>query len=140
VTLDPQVRKVSAACSGLFFEVSSQYNQPSKGVYDQIDQLRVVTRRETLHGAASALEPVAAGMGVTLGYTVADYLQQYAAPQRHRQPIPHHTWDALLEHTHHPTDATRLAQAATNRLLYTYALPLLHQSADAGDARHRSSI
>lgn len=31
--LDPQVRKVSAACSGLFFEVSSQYNQPSKGVY-----------------------------------------------------------------------------------------------------------
>jgi hypothetical protein len=31
--LDPQVRKVSAACSGLFFEVSFQYNQPSKGVY-----------------------------------------------------------------------------------------------------------
>jgi hypothetical protein len=82
---------------------------------------------ETLHGAASALEPVAAGMGVTLGYTVADYLQHYATPQRHRQPIPHHTWNALLTHTHNPTDATRLAQAATNRLLYTYALPLLHQ-------------
>jgi predicted negative regulator of RcsB-dependent stress response len=88
---------------------------------------------ETLHGAASALEPVAAGMGVILGYTVADYLQHYAAPQRHRQPIPHHTWNALLTHTHNPTDATRLAQAATNRLLYTYALPLLHQSADTGD-------
>ena len=34
MTLDPQVRKVLAACSGLFFEVNSQYNQPSKGVYD----------------------------------------------------------------------------------------------------------
>jgi predicted negative regulator of RcsB-dependent stress response len=88
---------------------------------------------ETLHGAASALKRVAAGMGVTLGYTVADYLQHYATPQRHRQPIPHHTWNALLKHTHNPTDATRLAQAATNRLLYTYALPLLHQSADTGN-------
>jgi predicted negative regulator of RcsB-dependent stress response len=88
---------------------------------------------ETLHGAASALEPAAADMGVTLGYTVADYLQHYATPQRHRQPIPHHTWDALLTHTHNPTDATRLAQAATNRLLYTYALPLLHQSANTGN-------
>jgi hypothetical protein len=29
-----QVSKVQATCSGLFFEVSSQYNQPSKGVYD----------------------------------------------------------------------------------------------------------
>jgi hypothetical protein len=36
VTLDPQVRKVSTACSGLFFEVSSQCIWPSKGVYDSV--------------------------------------------------------------------------------------------------------
>jgi hypothetical protein len=34
---------------------------------------------------------------------------------------------------HRPTSGTPQAQAATNRLLYTYALPLLHQSADTGD-------
>jgi hypothetical protein len=30
---DPQLRKVQAACSGLFFEVNSKYTWQSKGVY-----------------------------------------------------------------------------------------------------------
>ena len=95
---------------------------------------------EPLNGAAATLEPVAAGMGEILGYTVADYLLQYAAPKRHRQPIPHHTWDALLTHTHVSADAARIGQAATNRILYCYALPLLWRSADAGDFQAAESL
>ena len=88
-----------------------------------------------LHGAVSALESVAAGMGEIRGYTVADYLLQYAAPKRHRQPIPRPAWDALLIHTNDPTDASCIGRAASNRLLYSYARPLLHRSANAGDSQ-----
>src|SRR5690349_20084879 len=52
----------------------------------------------TLHGATAALEPVAAGMGTVRGYTVADYLQEYAGKERRRERVPTTTWRALLLH------------------------------------------
>jgi tetratricopeptide (TPR) repeat protein len=90
---------------------------------------------KSLHGAVSALRPVTAGMGIIVGYTVADDLLQYATPKRHRQLIPRHTWDALLTHTHDPADAGRIGRAASNRLLYSYALPLLRRGAAAGNSQ-----
>lgn len=50
MTLDPQVRKVQAACSGLFFEVNSEYTWPSKGVYDS--DRSTAARRQTAHTAS----------------------------------------------------------------------------------------
>lgn len=45
---------VSAACSGLFFEVSSQYIWPSKGVYDsaQIDHRNATVPTRLTHRLA----------------------------------------------------------------------------------------
>lgn len=74
-----------------------------------------------LRGAASVLEPAAGiGMGQLIGYTVADYLQQYAAPLRHRDPIPVSLWDAMVGSAK-ADDLERVADAAQHRLLYRIA-------------------
>ena len=85
-----------------------------------------------LHGAAAALAPAGTRMGQITGYTVADYLLQYASRERGTARPPASTWDALLIHVHHPADARRLAGSARNRLLYRYARPLYRY---AGDVR-----
>jgi hypothetical protein len=86
-----------------------------------------------LHGAAAALSAAGAGMGQVMGYTVADYLIQYASQERRYAPVPASTWDAVVSHTRDPADATRLASSAGNRMLNRYAIPLYHRAADAGD-------
>ena len=77
-----------------------------------------------LHGAAAALSPAGAGMGQVAGYTVADYLIQHASRERRYARVPASTWDAVLSHIRDPADAARLADSASNRLLYRYAIPL----------------
>ena len=90
---------------------------------------------EKLHGAAAALSPAGVGvMGRVAGYTVADYLLQYASRERRSARVPANTWDALLSHIRDPADAARLARSAEGRLLYRYAIPLYRLAADAGDA------
>jgi thioredoxin-like negative regulator of GroEL len=89
---------------------------------------------EKLHGAAAALSPAAGGMGRVAGYTVADYLLQYASRERRSARVPASTWDALLSHIRDPADAVRLARSAESRLLYRYAIPLCRLAADGGDA------
>jgi len=86
-----------------------------------------------LHGAAAALAPAGAAMGQTDGYTVADYLLQYASRERRAARVPASTWDALLGHVRDPADTARLAGSAQGRLLYGYAIPLYRHAADAGD-------
>ena len=88
---------------------------------------------EELHGAAAALSPTAAGMGQIAGYTVADYLIQYASGERGYEPVPASTWDAIVSHIRDPADAGQLAGSAEYRLLYRYAIPLYRLAADAGD-------
>jgi hypothetical protein len=88
---------------------------------------------EKLHGAAAALAPAGTTMGQLTGYTVADYLLQHASRERRHVRAPASTWDALLTYVRDPADAARLAQSASKRLLYRYALPLFRHAADAGD-------
>jgi hypothetical protein len=57
--LTPQVSKVQAACSGLFFEVSSQYNQPSKGVHDSWVYDLAVVQDRAVYGQTTDLRPPA---------------------------------------------------------------------------------
>ena len=87
-----------------------------------------------LHGAAAALSPAGAGiMGRVVGYTVADYLIQHANRERRYAFVPASTWDAIISHIRDAADATRLADSASNRLLYRYAIPLYRHAADGGD-------
>ena len=86
-----------------------------------------------LHGAAAALSPAGSGMGQVDGYTVADYLIQYASRERRTARVPASTWDALLIHIPDPTDASRLADSARGRLLYGYAVPFYRHAAEAGE-------
>jgi hypothetical protein len=86
-----------------------------------------------LHGAAAALSPAGTGMGQVAGYTVADYLIQHASRERRTARVPASTWDAALASIRDPADTARLAEAARNRLLYRYAIPLYRHAADTGD-------
>ena len=86
-----------------------------------------------LRGAAAALTPAGAGMGKVAGYTAADYLIQHASRERRYARLPASTWDALVSHVRDPDDAARLADSASNRLLYRYATSLYQRAANAGD-------
>jgi hypothetical protein len=68
------------------------------------------------------------------GYTVADYLHQYATRDRRVARVPASTWDAMLSHVRDSGDAVRLAGSAAGRMLYRYAIPLYRHAADAGDS------
>ena len=91
---------------------------------------------EELHGASAALAPApaGAGMGQIAGYTVADYLIQYASGERGSARVPASTWDAIVSHICDPADAARLADSAEYRLLYRYAISLYRHAAGDGDA------
>jgi hypothetical protein len=86
-----------------------------------------------LHGAVAALSPVGADMGQVAGYTIADYLIQHASRERRYMRVPASTWDAALSYIRDPADAARLADSASNRLLYRYAIPLYDLAAGGGD-------
>jgi hypothetical protein len=93
-----------------------------------------------LHGAAAALAPTATGMGQIDGYTVADYLLQHARRERRAVRVPASTWDAVLTHIRDPADASRLADEAEGRLLYSYAIPLYRRAAAAGDGNAAGKV
>jgi predicted negative regulator of RcsB-dependent stress response len=86
-----------------------------------------------LHGAASALAPVAVGMGVAAGYTVADYLVQHARRVRRTARLPAEAWQALVEHIHHVDDIDRLIANARWRMRFRYLEPLHRKQAGTGD-------
>ena len=92
-----------------------------------------------LHGAAAALNPAGVSMGRVVGYTVADYLIQHTSRKRHPARVPASTWDAILSHIRDPADAARLADSASNRLLYRYAIPLYRQAVNANDDHHAAA-
>jgi hypothetical protein len=98
---------------------------------------------EKLHGAAAALSPAGTGMGrmgQVAGYTAADYLIQHASQERRDERVPAGTWDAVLSHIRDPGDTARLADSASNRLLYRYAIPLYRHAADAGHGLAASEL
>jgi hypothetical protein len=98
-----------------------------------IDDQALAYATGKLHGATAALSPAGAGMGQVAGYSVADYLLQHASQERRNARVPASTWDAILSHTADLGDAARLADSASSRLLYRYAIPLYRPVADAGD-------
>ncbi|MFJ2029023.1 hypothetical protein [Streptosporangium sp. NPDC087985] len=89
-----------------------------------------------LRGAAAALAPVADPdrMGQTTGYVVADYLQQRATRDRRLVEVPAKCWQALVEYLSDPSDRARVGEAASNRVLFRYAEPLLCSGGQAGAA------
>ena len=89
---------------------------------------------EELRGAIRALQPIAPASGTGIaGYQVASYLIQHATVERRSALVPASFWDAILSHVHDPADAVRLADSASGRELYDYAIPLYRRAADAGD-------
>jgi hypothetical protein len=96
-------------------------------------ELAMAYAAEKLHGAVAALSPVGAGMSQIAGYTVADYLIQFASRERRSVRMPATTWESILSHVGDPADAARLADSARDRLLYCYAVPLYRHAADVGD-------
>ena len=90
----------------------------------------------TKHGkgtTAPLLPHPGATLGEINGYTVSDYLNQYASRERRSARVPASTWDAAIGNISDPADAARLAASANNRLLYRYATPLYRLAADVGD-------
>jgi hypothetical protein len=69
-------------------------------------------------------------MGQVAGYTAADYLIQHASRERRTSRVLASTWDALLSHLRDPAHASRVADSASNRLLYRYTIPLYRHAAD----------
>jgi hypothetical protein len=100
---------------------------------DWIDQALAYATADVLHGRVAALNPVAAGINQTAGYTAADYLVQYAAEHRRFERVPTSTWEAIVEYVTGARDASGLARRAYNRALYRYAAPLFERAGDAGD-------
>ncbi|MGI5293073.1 HD-GYP domain-containing protein [Nonomuraea polychroma] len=90
---------------------------------------------DTLKGAAAALAPIASptAMGKVSGYLVADYLRQHVGHQRRSLDVPATCWQALVDHVTDPSDQTRIAEAAQNRLLDQYAEPLYRKAFHTGD-------
>ncbi|WP_157437877.1 hypothetical protein [Actinoplanes subtropicus] len=85
-----------------------------------------------LHGAASTLAPVPAGMGRIGGYTVADYLYQHARGVRRAEQLPDRAWQAMLDH-HDPKDAFHLAEHAQRRGQHHYAEAFYRFATEGGD-------
>jgi hypothetical protein len=76
-----------------------------------------------LHGAASALTPVAAGtlMGRADGYIAADYLLQHGRRARRTVCPPLTLWESCLTCLVDAEDLHTVGEAALNRLLYDLA-------------------
>jgi hypothetical protein len=103
----PLTREFLEAAAPGYLTPAQQATAPA----DWLNQaLRYATKR--LHGAASTIAPVPAGMGQIAGYTVADYLHQHVLRTRRADSLPDTTWHALGKH-HRPDgpgEADRLAE------------------------------
>jgi hypothetical protein len=92
---------------------------------------------QKLHGATAAIGAVGGpGMGETVGYEIADYLLQHVGRVRAAELIPASVWEAILGHLTDTDDLVQVAESASARLLYRYAVPLYRRAADAG---HRAA-
>ena len=82
-----------------------------------------------LHGAASCLTPVDAGLRTTAGWLTADHLHQYARRRRHTIALPEPVWQALVTY-HHEDDSWQLADNAERRGRLIWAEAVLRQLAN----------
>ncbi|MCM3920292.1 toll/interleukin-1 receptor domain-containing protein [Frankia sp. AiPs1] len=127
----------AALTAGLLRDAAPDYCTPRQQATAPANWFEnaLIYATEELHGAAAALAPTSNGMGMGMiaGYTVADYLLQEATRTRRGERPPASLWAALRDHPTHPDDLTRLTETALNYRVYTLAVPLLRQQADAGD-------
>ena len=72
--------------------------------------------------------------GISLGYRLHDYLQQYSLMHR-QHDYPPRLWTALISQTQDLEDRSRIAQIARIRHLYRCAVELEKPVAEAGDSR-----
>ena len=79
---------------------------------------------DVMLGATAALRPESESMGEIDGYTVADYLLQYAIATRRTEPLPHSAWQAAAEHIDDAEDLGRLAHSAETTMRFRYAIEL----------------
>jgi hypothetical protein len=123
----PLSRDLLAAAAAGYLTSTQQASAPT----DWFDRA-IAYATTQLHGATATLCPVAAGIGVVAGYTVADYLHQHARQVRRTVHLPEQAWQALTDH-HHPSDTIHLASSAARRGRYAYAETLYRFASDAGD-------
>ena len=90
---------------------------------------------ETLHGAVSALAPVASSMGELDGYVVADFLLQHGHRVRAMLVPPDSLWSAVSEYVTDASDLDRAADSARFRRLLPHAERLGRAAAAAGVPR-----
>ncbi|MEV0713350.1 hypothetical protein [Asanoa sp. NPDC050611] len=108
----------------LLTEAMAGYLSPAHRVAAPSSWLDRALRHATadLHGAVSALTPVAGQQGGSVdGYMVADYLTQHLARIRRVECPPHSLWAALVTHVRDANDLRRLSSSALARMRYRYA-------------------
>jgi tetratricopeptide (TPR) repeat protein len=86
---------------------------------------------QELKGATAALLPVPGpGVGVIVGYTLAEFLRQYGLMALDRNDIPDDLWGAVLHHVSRPDDLYRAALEAARIEGSSYAEPLFRHAID----------
>jgi hypothetical protein len=70
-----------------------------------------------------------------VSYRPADYLDQTGRQTRWREIVPERMWQALVTYVQDPTSAAAIGHAATQRMVYRHAIPLLRRAADNGIIR-----
>ncbi|MGV9976548.1 hypothetical protein ACWDUH_02590 [Micromonospora wenchangensis] len=118
-------RSLLEAAAPAYLTPTQQANAPA----DWSDRALMYATTQ-LHGAASALSAVPAGMGEVVGYTVSDYLHQHAQRARRTAPLPREAWQALVDH--HLDNIHGLARSAERRGQYDAAVALYRRAADEG--------
>ncbi|WP_144118301.1 hypothetical protein [Catellatospora sichuanensis] len=104
--------------------------QQATATRDWLDQALTYATK-TLHGAASTLSPLPAGMGRIAGYSTADYLYQHFLRIRRTIHPADQVWRALVDN-HHPDDTLPLISNAIQYGRATEALSLCCHALNEG--------
>ncbi|MFB7945609.1 tetratricopeptide repeat protein [Kitasatospora phosalacinea] len=109
--LDRAIAEAGATVHGNFAPLRRVRNRPAR---------RARTARPAVDSAPTS-------------YRLADYLEQHGRHERQALCPPGSFWEAAYIHLTHPDDLARLADAAKQRLRWSWADALYRRAADAGD-------
>jgi hypothetical protein len=88
---------------------------------------------EPLLGAVAVLDPVDGGIGITAGYTVADYLVAHSSRTRQASVVPTGAWAAYCAHLKAGPDLLEAGRSARARGLLQDAESLLRKAVTMAD-------
>jgi transcriptional regulator with XRE-family HTH domain len=85
-------------------------------------------------------EPSGESCSDTIGFALADYLEQHLIHLRRRRSVSDRVWRTLAAYTSHASDLLALSRAATDRGRYDHAEALYRRAAAIGDPRALSGL